>query len=123
MGGKNRSEVTPGMEQAKWDVIAIGSGLTGLATAVTLATKGKKVLMLEHHYVPGGYATSFKRKGFTFEVSLHQTLALNEGGYMHDILSKLGVMDKITPIRLSSTLKLKTELGDLYVGPDYLTQL
>ena len=123
MKRKNRVKVTPEIQQTAWDAIVIGSGLTGLATAVTLAQKGKKVLILEQHYVPGGYASSFKRKGFTFEISLHQTIALGEGGYLNKILSQLGVMGKITPIPLDSTLKLKTELGDLYVGPEYLNQL
>lgn len=123
MKRKNRVKVTPEIKQTVWDAVVIGSGLTGLATAVTLANKSKRVLVLEQHYVPGGYASSFKRKGFTFEVSLHQTIALGEGGYLNRILSRLGVMDKITPIPLDSTLKLKTELGDLYVGPNYLNQL
>jgi prolycopene isomerase len=123
MKRKDRFTVTPEIQQTTWDAIVIGSGLTGLATAVTLAHKGKKVLVLEQHYVPGGYVSSFKRKGFTFEVSLHQTIALGEGGYLNKILTQLNVMEKITPIPLDSTLKLKTNLGDLFVGPEYLNQL
>ncbi len=115
--------MSPELDRSNWDVIVIGSGLTGLTTAVTLAHRGKRVLVLEQHTAPGGYATSFTRKGFTFDVSLHQTIALGEGGYLNEILTQLGVMDKITPIPLDSTLKLKTDLGDLYVGPQYLDQL
>jgi all-trans-retinol 13,14-reductase len=33
---------------------------------------GKKVLLLEQHYIPGGCATSFKRKDFVMEVGLHE---------------------------------------------------
>lgn len=121
--GLQRARIAPEADAATWDIIVIGSGLTGLTTAVTLAQKGKRVLVLEQHTVPGGYATSFTRKGFTFDVSLHQTIALGEGGYLNEILTQLGVMDKITPIPLDSTLKLKTDLGDLYVGPQYLDQL
>lgn len=123
MDYKNRAKITPDIKQTKWDVISVGTGLTALTTAVALSKKGKKVLMLEHHLVPGGYASSFTRKQFKFEVSLHQTLALNEGGYMNGILTELGVIDKINPIPLGSTIKLETELGDFYVGPDYLMQL
>ncbi len=123
MRGQHQISVTPEIPHTEWDVIVIGSGLTGLVTAVTLALKAKKVLVIEQHYVPGGYASCFKRRGFTFEVSLHQTVALGEGGYLNKILTQLGVMDKITPIPLDSTLKLKTDLGDLYVGPEYLDEL
>ena len=51
---------------AKWDVIVIGAGNGGLSSAVTFAKEGKKVLILEKHNVPGGYATSFKRGRFEF---------------------------------------------------------
>jgi len=56
----------------QYDVIIIGSGLGGLAAGAKLAKEGKKVLMLEQHYQVGGCATHFKRKGYTFEVSLHE---------------------------------------------------
>ena len=42
-----------------YDVVVIGAGLGGLSSAANLAKAGKKVLLLERHYVPGGYASSF----------------------------------------------------------------
>ena len=47
------------------DVIVIGSGLGGLVAAAKLAKEGKKVLVVEQHSIPGGYATCFTQEGFT----------------------------------------------------------
>lgn len=54
------------------EVIVIGAGLGGLAAAVDLARGGAKVLVLERHNLPGGFATSFVRGRFEFEPSLHE---------------------------------------------------
>ncbi len=57
-----------------FDAVIIGSGLGGLSCAAAFARQGFKPLVLEQHYVPGGYATTFKRPGgFVFDVSLHST--------------------------------------------------
>ncbi len=59
------------LSKKKYDAIIIGSGLGGLTTAVFLAKAGKKVLVLEKHYVPGGFTHSFKRKKFEWDVGVH----------------------------------------------------
>jgi phytoene dehydrogenase-like protein len=66
----------PGQNEGKtdFDAVIIGSGLGGLSCAAAFARQGFKPLVLEQHYVPGGYATTFKRPGgFVFDVSLHST--------------------------------------------------
>lgn len=123
MDQPNRSEVTPEILKTKWDAIVIGSGIGGMTAAAGLACRGKKVLVLEQHYVPGGYATCFKRKGFTFEASLHCMPGLGEGGLINRLLTDLGVMQKITPIPLKETYIVKTPRGNLSMGADYLNQL
>lgn len=60
-------------KENEYDAIIIGAGLGGLSCAAAFARQGFKVLLLEQHRIPGGYATAFKRKGFTFDVSLHST--------------------------------------------------
>lgn len=50
----------------------IGSGLGGLTTAALLAKHaGKRVLVLERHYTPGGFTHVFKRPGYEWDVGLH----------------------------------------------------
>lgn len=50
------------------DIIIIGSGLGGLATALRLASRGHKVTILEKNSTPGGRLNRFKEKGFTFDL-------------------------------------------------------
>jgi phytoene dehydrogenase-like protein len=53
-------------------VVVIGSGLGGLSAAAFLAKNGFQVDVFERHATTGGYATSFVRNGFEFDVSLHE---------------------------------------------------
>jgi len=81
-----------------FDVVVIGAGLGGLSSATSLAKAGKKVLLLEKHSVPGGYASSFVRKDFEFEVALHALSGLgNEKnqGPVWKILDRYGVRPKV----------------------------
>src|ERR1017187_8401542 len=57
---------TPPADQ--WDAIVIGSGIGGLAASALLAKhSGKRVLVLERHYVAGGFTHSFHRPGYRSE--------------------------------------------------------
>ena len=62
-----------------YDAIIIGSGLGGLSCGSYLAINGWKVLVLEKHSIPGGYASSFKRGDFTFDVGLHMINGVAKG--------------------------------------------
>jgi all-trans-retinol 13,14-reductase len=54
-----------------FDVIVIGSGVGGLCAAALMARVGKKVLVLERHFVAGGFTHTFKRKGYEWDVGVH----------------------------------------------------
>ncbi|MGG3891725.1 phytoene desaturase family protein [Metabacillus fastidiosus] len=88
------------------DVIVIGSGLGGLVSAAMLAKQGKKVTVLEQHYLSGGYATSFKRRKLEFEVSLHLMGDLGEGGTLRKILEELGVLETVDFYEVDSLYKV-----------------
>lgn len=50
-----------------FDVIIVGAGLTGLATATYLVKEGMKVLVLEKNDRVGGQINTFNENGFVFE--------------------------------------------------------
>lgn len=60
-----------GFHKNKYDAVIIGSGISGLTVASLLAEKGKKVLVVEKHYTPGGFTHTFKRKKWEWDVGLH----------------------------------------------------
>lgn len=82
-------------DKKEFPIVVIGAGLGGLVAAAYLAKSGFPVTLIEQHSIPGGYATSFERKGgkFIFDVSLHATVAENAIPQM--ILSDLGVWDNL----------------------------
>ena len=88
------------METLQADAVVIGAGLGGLGAAGYLAKEGRRVVVLEHHAVPGGYAHEFKRRGFRFEVALHALDGAGPDGWLHPILKDLGVLDRVEITRL-----------------------
>lgn len=81
-----------------YDVVVIGAGNGGLTASATLARKGRKVMLLERHNIPGGCATSFCRGRFEFEVALHQLSGLGtpeKPGPLRMTLDSLGIMEDL----------------------------
>lgn len=76
-------------EQRVWDYIVIGSGMGGLGTASLLSALGKKVLVLEQHYVPGGFTHTFKRKQWVWDVGVHAIGEVTERAILGRLLRKL----------------------------------
>lgn len=72
-------------------VVVIGAGIGGLTTAALLAQQGHEVLLLEQAAIPGGCASTFQRRGFTFDVGATQVAGLEPGGIHHRIFETLGV--------------------------------
>ena len=84
----------------RWDAVVIGSGIGGLACAGTLAARGRAVVVLEQAATPGGYLSSFQRRGFTFDSAVDCIAGLDSGGLLTRLLESLGVGGGLTPIRL-----------------------
>ena len=81
-----------------YDAVVIGAGLGGLSAAVSLCKAGKRVLLVESHNTPGGYATSFLRGRFEFDASLHELSGVGGGeakGPLWQLLNAYGITDKV----------------------------
>lgn len=89
------------------DVVIIGAGLGGLTAGAKLAREGKKVKIIEQHTIPGGCATTFRRKGRTIEVGLHEMDGLHKEDNKYHIFNDLGVFDNITFLDLPEFYKYR----------------
>ncbi|MCX5708289.1 MAG: NAD(P)/FAD-dependent oxidoreductase [Candidatus Omnitrophica bacterium] len=91
----------------KYDVIIIGAGIGGLTCGCYLAKAGLKVLIVEQHDKPGGYCTSFKRRGFKFDAAVHK-LGSVKRGVLSAILSELDLTNKIKFLQSDPTDRIIT---------------
>jgi all-trans-retinol 13,14-reductase len=87
-------------------VVVVGAGLGGLTAAAYLAKSGFPVTVVEQHYIPGGYATSFDRANerFTFEVSLHMSSL--RGSATEKMLRELELWDKVEFVKLPELCRI-----------------
>ena len=82
----NKNRYTKSKIPNNIDTIVVGSGIGGLTTAALLSKSGKKVLVLEQHYIAGGTTHSFVDKGVEHETGLH---------YIGNINKRRSVLDMI----------------------------
>ncbi len=76
----------------RYDAIVVGAGIGGLFCANLLAAGGMKVLLLERHYMLGGFCSTFRRKGFVFDAATHfYPLLGNPSTLTGKIVKELGV--------------------------------
>ena len=76
-------------EDRLWDYVVIGSGMGGMTTAAMLAKLGHRVLVLEQHYVPGGFTHTFKRKKWVWDVGVHAVGEVNDKALVGRVLHAL----------------------------------
>lgn len=83
-----------------YDTLVMGAGMAGLASAALLANRGERVLLLEAHDAPGGYAHSFQKGPYRFCAQVHYIFNCGEGEPIHNLLTKLGLADAVRFRRL-----------------------
>ncbi len=72
-------------------ITVIGAGIGGLTAGALLAKRGYEVVIYDRATIPGGCASTFKRKGFTFDVGATQVAGLEAGGIHNRIFNELGI--------------------------------
>ncbi len=65
--------------------------MAGLTTAALLAHAGQSVTVLEQNWLPGGCASSYPRKGYTFESGATTLVGLDPGMPLKHLLDSLGL--------------------------------
>lgn len=85
----------------KYDVVVIGSGISGMTAAALLAREGKRVLVLEQHNVFGGLLQTFRRDRLTFPTGVHCVGSLREGQVMRRYLEYVDVFDRLELVEMN----------------------
>lgn len=70
-----------------YDAIIVGAGIGGLTCGNYMAKAGMRVLILERHVVAGGYASSFRKKGFYFDAAAHYLSSCRERGQLGRLIA------------------------------------
>ncbi len=91
------------------DVIVIGAGFGGAASAALLAKKGFKVLLVEKNNLSGGKAMTLNKKGFTYSAWPVMGAPVQENQCQR-LIDAVGIGDKVT---LTSS-----DAGSFYKTPE-----
>ena len=100
-----------GADHPLYDAVIIGSGISGLVCGNYLAKAGMKVLIAEQHHKPGGYCTSFTRRGFTFDAAAHSFGGYRENGILRKVFQDFS-LDKNIPVT-------RYDPSDILLTPEY----
>lgn len=94
-----------------YDAIVVGSGNSGLVSALSLLKKGNKVLLLEANNNVGGLSRSIVKGRYEFETSLHN-LYLNSSNNLkyniNNIFDDLKVEEKVSFNKIPELVKIIT---------------
>lgn len=100
------------MQMQDPDVIVIGAGVGGLTAAALLARRGRRVLCLERHEMPGGCAGWFHERGYNLAVGATLATGLEPGGLHDQIYRELGEpLPRHVPLRTAMDLHLPLPEG------------
>lgn len=73
-------------------IIIVGAGIAGLTAGCYAQMNGFKTTILEMHNIPGGLCTAWKRKGYTFDISMHM-LTGSASGPFYEMWKELGIIE------------------------------
>jgi all-trans-retinol 13,14-reductase len=96
-----------------YDTIIIGSGPGGLSAAICLARAGQKVLVLEQHYVPGGWCHNFTINGQRFCPGVHYIGNVQKGESTAKLYEGLGIANDLAFFRMN-----KNAYEHCYIGTE-----
>jgi phytoene dehydrogenase-like protein len=99
---------------SRCDVVVIGSGIGGLTCANYLAKAGAKVVLVERHYRPGGYASSFTKDGYYFDAAAHSLGSCRPEGQIGKLIADLELESRLPLIRCNPTDVVVSKNRDVF---------
>lgn len=79
----------------KYDIVIIGSGLSGLICGYVLSKEGYNVCVLEKNKQVGGCLQTFARDKCIFDVGVHYIGGLSEGQSLNQYFKYFGIMNQL----------------------------
>lgn len=73
------------------DVVVVGGGMAGMATALRLQSAGLSTTVLEAHGHVGGCAGYYRKRGFSFDVGATTLVDFGPGGVGDELLDSVGM--------------------------------
>lgn len=98
----------------EYDVIVIGSGFGGLGAALELSRQGASVALFERLKYPGGCASTFTRRGHSFESGATLFSGFGEQQLFGRWIDELGL--DVDFVSLDPIVEMRTETFDLQIG-------
>jgi len=99
-----------------YDVVVIGAGMGGLTCGALLTKEGMDVLVVERLPRPGGYCTSLRGGGFSFDPAAGILEGCDEGGIVAQTLSELKVDRELELMRMDPVSRIIGADFDLTVA-------
>ena len=81
-------------------VVVIGAGISGLSAAIYAQRSGFDVTICEQHSIAGGMCTSWKRKGYLFEGTVHWLTGSSPKTEINQLWKETGALNEQIPIVL-----------------------
>lgn len=100
------------------DVVVIGAGIGGLTCANYLAKAGAKVLLVEKHYVPGGYCSSFQRGDYYFDVGAHYLGSCRPEGQIGRLIADHQLQSSLTLLRCDPSEVVVSKHHEVFIYSD-----
>ena len=95
-------------------VIIIGAGIAGLSSGVYLRMNGYETEIFEMYALPGGLCTSWKRKDYTFNGSIHWLVGTGKKTNMHRIWEELHAIDDEKIVNHDEFLRIEMRNGEFF---------
>jgi len=99
-----------------YEVIVVGAGIGGLATAAVFAGSGLEVLLIEQSHVPGGCCSSFKAGDFTFDTAATVLSGFGEAGFhvLRTLFDSLNQQVELIPLDSAYRMYFGDQLIDFH---------